>query len=134
MIEAYSENITVAADSAIPLETTALKAGCSVARNGSASFHFNRAGIYEVTCSATVTASAAGLIAIQLVKDQVPQPQSVAGTTAADTTSSHAMSFSTLVRVTPQNCCDSVPVNVFVKNIGVAAVFDTIDVVVKKVA
>lgn len=133
MIEAYSENISVASGSAIPLETTALRSGREVVRDGSASFHFQCPGIYEVTCSATVTAEAGGLIAIQLIKDQVPQPQSVAGTTAGDTTSSHAMSFSTLVRVPAQRCCAQTPVNVYVKNIGVDANFDTIDVVVKRV-
>lgn len=134
MIEAYSENIVVPSGSAVPLNSTALQAGRSVVRDGAASFKLTRCGIYEVSCSATMTATAGGLMAIQLVKDQVPQPQSVAGTTAGDTTSSHAMSFNTLVRVPSQSCCAPSPVTIHVENIGVGATFDTIDVVVKKIA
>ncbi len=132
MIEAYSENITVASNSSIPLNTTAFESGCTVVRDGASSFKFKCPGIYELECNATATASAGGLIAIQLVKDQIPQPQSVAGTTAGDTTSSHSMSFSTLINV-ESNCCSASPVNVHVQNIGVDVVFDTIDVVVKRV-
>ena len=71
MIEAYSQNITVAANQAIPFNGVALKKGCTAELVSPATIQFNKCGVYMVACG--VSAGAASTI--QLYKDGVPQPQ-----------------------------------------------------------
>lgn len=154
MIETYSKNIDVAESTAIPLNTIALMKGCTATKSGTTSIQLQRAGIYEVNVSATAklqtlasapastTESAAvaqaddsNVIAIQLYKDNVTQPQAYSAVTASDTTSLHPLSFTTLVQVPTNNsqCCCSSPVTIDIVNQCAAATYDTIDVVVTKI-
>lgn len=158
MIETYSKNIDVAESTAIPLNTIALMKGCTATKSGTTSIQLQRAGIYEVNISATaklqtlasapasapasttdstavVKASDSNVIAIQLYKDNVVQPQAYSAVTASDTTSLHPLSFTTLVQVPTNNsqCCCSSPVTVDIVNQCADATYDTIDVVVTKI-
>lgn len=158
MIETYSKNIDVAESTAIPLNTIALMKGCTATKSGTTSIQLQRAGIYEVNVSATaklqtlasapasapasttdstavVKASDSNVIAIQLYKDNVVQPQAYSAVTASDITSLHPLSFTTLVQVPTNNsqCCCSSPVTIDIVNQCAAATYDTIDVVVTKI-
>ena len=153
MIETYSKNIDVAESTAIPLNTIALMKGCTATKSGTTSIQLQRAGIYEVNVSATAklqtlesaptsttdsTAAQAtepNVIAIQLYKDNVTQPQAYSAVTASDTTSLHPLSFTTLVQVPTNNsqCCCSSPVTIDIVNQCADATYDTIDVVVTKI-
>lgn len=158
MIETYSKNIDVAESTAIPLNTIALMKGCTATKSGTTSIQLQRAGIYEVNISATaklqtlasapasapasttdsttvVKASDSNVIAIQLYKDNVVQPQAYSAVTASDITSLHPLSFTTLVQVPTNNsqCCCSSPVTIDIVNQCAAATYDTIDVVVTKI-
>lgn len=159
MIETYSKNIDVAESTAIPLNTIALMKGCTATKSGTTSIQLQRAGIYEVNASATaklqtlasapassapasttesaavVQASDSNVIAIQLYKDNVTQPQAYSAVTASDTTSLHPLSFTTLVQVPTNNsqCCCSSPVTIDIVNQCAAATYDTVDVVVTKI-
>lgn len=154
MIETYSKNIDVAESTAIPLNTIALMKGCTATKSGTTSIQLQRAGIYEVNVSATaklqtlasepasttgstavVQASDSNVIAIQLYKDNVVQPQAYSAVTASDTTSLHPLSFTTLVQVPTNNsqCCCSSPVTIDIVNQCAAATYDTVDVIVTKI-
>lgn len=136
MIETYSRNITVAANTPIPLNNVALLKGATVEKQGTATLQFNKCGIYEVCVSASVNAETAGDITIQLQKDDVLQPNSVSTATAADTSTIYPLSFTTLVQVGHNNCpCNAcaAPTNVNIINAGEPATYDAIDVVVTKI-
>lgn len=134
MIEIYSKNVEVAANAAIPLNVTAINKGDSVTVNGSTTLQFNKCGLYKVSVSASGIASEAGDITIQLYKNGVTQSSALATETAADTTSTHNLSFDTIVQVggNNTNCPCSSPTLVSIINDGVAATFSIVDVVVTK--
>lgn len=134
MIEIYSKNVEVAANAAIPLNVTAVNKGTSIVNNGAATLQFNKCGLYKVSVSASGIAGEAGDITIQLYKNGVAQAPAVATETAADTTSTHNLSFTTIVQVGANNtnCPCSSPTLVTVINSGVAATFSTVDVVATK--
>ena len=153
MIETYSKNIDVAESTSIPLNTIALMKGCTATKSGTTAIQLHRAGIYEVNVSATAKlqalasaptsttdstptqATEPNVIAIQLYKDNVTQPQAYSAVTASNTTDLHPLSFSTLVQVPTNNsqCCCSSPVTIDVVNQGDGATYDTVDVVVTKI-
>lgn len=124
MLEVYSLNVTVPADSTIPFNNISLKKGCTATLNGVSSIELNKCGVYMVS----VDASSATTTTIQLFKDGVAQPQ--AQSTGA------SLHFTTLVQV-PQNnscCVCSEPTTIQVKNTGDAAsTFTNVNVVVTKV-
>ena len=135
MIETYSQNITVAASTPIPLNNVALIKGCTVQKEGTSTLQFNKCGVYQVCVSCSAVASAEGIISIGLQKDNVTQPQATSSVTAADATSIHPLSFVTLVQVPRNNsCCPCAsPTKINIVNSGIQATFDTIDVVVTKI-
>ena len=93
MLEAYSTNITVAANSNIPFNSTSLSKGCTATKTGADTINLNKCGVYMVACDVSAAASTT----IQLVKDGVPQPQAQS--------TGEAPSFVTLVQVDHNNSC-----------------------------
>lgn len=93
MIEAYSTNIDVTADSAIPFNSTSVIKGCTVTHPSADTVNLNKCGVYMVS----VDASSTDAFTIQLYKDGVAQPQaqSTGGSTG----------FKTLVQVDKNNTC-----------------------------
>lgn len=125
MLEAYSLNVAVDADTAVPFNTKNIEKGCTAVLASPTTIALNKCGVYMVS----VDASSALSTTIQLFKDGVAQ-------TSAQSTGL-TPSFETLVQVDKNNCgcpCSS-PVNIQVKNVGEAsATFDNINIVVTKVA
>lgn len=125
MLEAYSLNVAVDADIAVPFNSVTIEKGCTAVLTSPSTIALNKCGVYMIS----VDASSALSTTIQLFKDGVAQAQAQAtGLTP---------SFETLVQVDRNNCgcpCAS-PVIVTIKNTGEAsATFDNINVVVTKVA
>ena len=121
MLDIYSTDITVSANSSVPFNNTNVAKGCKITRSGTASVQFNKCGMYKVQVDASVVAGAAGDISLQLYKNNIPQPQAQAIETSADTTSTHNLSFSTLVQVDHDNCkCNmcTIPVTVSLQNVS----------------
>lgn len=122
MLEAYSLNVDVGADSPVPFQNVSLKKGCTAELSGISTIQLNKCGVYMVA----VNASSATSATIQLYKDGVAQPQAQStGTTP---------SFTTLVQVTENNCgCPcSEAVSLQVMN-TTAATFTDVNIVVTKV-
>lgn len=140
MIECYSNNVTVGSGNAVPFNNTVIKKGCTVEKSGASVIQFNTRGIYSVDINASVKAESlgsgsSGLLSIQLYKNGVAQSQAVSSTTASDTTSTHALSFTTLVQVPEDNsCCPCTsPTQCEILCTGIPAVIDNINVKVTKI-
>ena len=123
MLEAYSLNATVAADTAIPFENVTLEKGCTATLAGDSTINLNSCGVYMVSFDG----SSATTPTVQLYKDGVAQPQ------AQSTGGSPA--FVTLVQVGKNNsCCPcSSPVSLKLVNVGAEATFTNANVCITKV-
>lgn len=126
MLEAYSTNIEVAADAAIPFNSTVLLKGCTATHPSADTFNINKCGVYMVSVDSSVATSTS----IQLFKDGVAQPQ-------AQCTGGTSPSFITLVQVDRNNSCCACasPVVLQVRNTGTTdATFTDVNIVITKVA
>lgn len=93
MLEVYSINTEVTANSPIPFNNVSLKKGCTAELLGASTIRLNKCGVYMISCDCSAEASTT----IQLYKDGIAQPQAQ-GTGATP-------SFVTLVQVTENNSC-----------------------------
>ena len=134
MLEAYTNNITVATDATIPFANVSLQKGCTAKIESSGTIELNKSGIYMVSVDAAGTPTEDGDISIQLYKDGIPQPQAQSIATGTTTAASN-LSFTTLVQVKENNtcsCCTS-PTLVRVVNTGVPIAYSIANIVVTKV-
>lgn len=125
MIEAYSENITVPAGTAIPFNSVKPQKGSTVTHPSPDTFNLNKCGVYMVSVDASVEAATT----IELYKDGVAQAQ-------AQSTGGSSLSFLTLVQSDKNNtCCPcSSPTSVQIVNTGTAAAdFTNCNIVFTKV-
>ena len=125
MIQAYSNNITVEQNQAVPFNNTQTIKGCTVAHNSPASFELNKSGVY--LCE--FNASAAAAASVQLYVDGVAQ--------AAAQGTGTSIAFSHTITVKEDNCrcnpCTS-PVVVQAVNVGTAAeTFTVANMVITKI-
>ena len=106
MLEAYSLNVAVEADSYVPFNSTSIIKGCTATKPSADTINLNKCGVYMVSVDASAEASTT----LQFYKDGVAQPQAQStGLTP---------SFTTLVQVDKNNscCACSSPVTIQVKN------------------
>lgn len=136
MIESYSNNVSVAVASPIPFNSVSVVKGCTVEQQSPATFLFNRRGIYHVAVDASAaTSAAAGDIAFQLLKNGVAQSQAISRANSTATTDIESMSFETLVQVEDDNtcCCNQIPTTIQIQNVGVAALYSHVNIVITKI-
>jgi hypothetical protein len=129
MIEAYSQNINVAANAVIPLNTVSVLKGTSTKPLGAGSIELTKCGIYEVTVTCVITGETTDVLGIQLQKDGDLVPQTLAQVTVSDTNSLNTIGFSTLIQVSQNsniNCPCSIPTTINVVNVGEAATINLI--------
>lgn len=133
MIEAYSNNITVAENALVPFNTAFTK-GSTVEKSGDSSIKFNKCGIYILSLNANGASNSGGNLSLQLVVNGVAQSNAVASVTAADTTSTHNLAFSTKIQVPSDasNCPCSPEFIVSIINNGTSATYSLVDVLVTK--
>lgn len=121
MIESYSINIGVGANTAIPFNNTTIKKGCTVEKTGTSSFELNKCGVYCVAFDGSSTAAST----VQLYKNGVAQPQAQSV--------GQSVGFYTLVQVPHDNnnCCCTSPTIVQVMNTG-ASTFSNANICITK--
>ena len=122
MLEVYTLNASVGADSAIPLNNVSIKKGCSAVNSGPSSIELNKCGVYMVALNGVASAATT----VQMYKNDIPQPQAQAAGTN--------LNFETLVQVSENNsncCCSSPTVLRFVNSTSVT--FPIVNVNVTKV-
>lgn len=122
MLEAYSLNVTAAANSNVPFNSVTLEKGCTVTKPSADTINLNKCGVYMVEVDATAAASTT----LQLYKDGIAQPQ-------AQSTGTNP-SFTTLVQVPKNNtsCPCTSPVSIQVQNTD-ATTLSNAHIVVTKV-
>lgn len=93
MLEAYSLNVMVGANSAIPFNNVTIEKGCTARLTAPSTIELNRRGIYILYFDGVASAATT----VQLYKDGVAQPQAQSTGTS--------VSFATLVQVPTDNTC-----------------------------
>ena len=139
MLEVYSVNQAVAANSPVAFTAKSLRAGCSVAKADNYTILLRKPGIYKVSMSGSFTGSLeypieAGVASIALSRDgNIETSTARSVTVAADTT--YELSTDKLIKVDPPlpGTCFT-PIALTVMNTGVAVTFTTVSLNVIKVA
>lgn len=123
MLEAYSLNVAVASDTAVPFNSTSVIKGCTATHPSANTFELNKCGVYKVSVDASLT----GSTTLQLFKNGVAQPQ--AQSTGA------TPSFTTLVQVSENNtrCCCTSPTTIQIMNTGAEATLANANIVIDKI-
>ena len=103
MLQAYSSNIEINANSAIPFNNIVVDKGNAESLAAPATIEINQRGVYLVKLDGFGTGAAAGEMAIQLYVNGVAQPQAQGqfSTAAGETVN---FSFNTLLQVANNNC------------------------------
>lgn len=122
MLEAYSVNIAVPADTLIPFNSVAIEKGNTAILSSPTTVQLNRCGVYMVSFDGTTGTSTT----VQLTKNGILQPQ-------AQSTGTQP-SFTTLVQVAENNtCCPcSAPTTIGIQN-TTAGTFTNANIVVTKI-
>lgn len=117
MLQAYSSNITVAANAVCPLNSAVIDKGNAESFAGAGTIELNRCGVYLVECDGYCTPSAATEVSFQLYKNGLPQPQAISAFTGVVDTIG-TFGFKTLVQCATNNtnCCCTSPTNLQIMN------------------
>ena len=108
MLQAYSSNLSMNANTAFPFNNVTVDKGCAETLSAPASIQLNQRGVYLVEVDGFATGAAAGTNTVQLYVNGVAYAQAISSfTTAAATV--NEFSFKTFVQVTSNNCpCNAV--------------------------
>ena len=104
MLQVYSDNLTVEANSVFPFNNVVVDKGCGETLSAPATIQLNKAGIYLVEMDGFGMPDAVTETSIQLYVNGVAQPQAVSTFTGPAITSSTTFGFKTFVKVQENNC------------------------------
>ena len=93
MLEIYSTDLAITAETFVPFQNVGVKKGCTAELSGTNTINLNKCGVYMVA----VDASATPATTLQLYKNGIAQPQAQSTGTSP--------SFVTLVQVPENNSC-----------------------------
>ena len=137
MIDSYSNTSqAIAVDEAIPFAINSICTGRTATHAaGSTTFSLNKPGFYYVTFNGTaITDVAAGNITVQLFNNGKAVPGAITSSTSSAATDIQSLSFSKLIQVHPSCCAINNTTNLTFNNIGLAATFTNVNVIITKVA
>lgn len=104
MLQVYSSNLTVPANTAFSFNNVVLDKGCGESLNGSQTIELNKRGVYLVEMDGFATPDAATEVSVQLYVNGVAQPQAISSFVPAAITDTRTYGFKTFVRVLENNC------------------------------
>lgn len=104
MIQVYSNNLSVAANTAFPFNNVTLDKGCAERLSAPATIQLNQRGVYLVEVDGYATPDAATLVSVQLYVNGVAQPQAISSFMGTAVTATDTFAFKTLVQVAENNC------------------------------
>lgn len=104
MLQVYSSNLAVTANTVFPFNNVVLDKGCGEALSAPATIQLNQRGIYLVEMDGFATPEAATEVSIQLMVNGVLQPQAITSFVPASVTDTRTFGFKTFVRVLENNC------------------------------
>lgn len=135
MLQAYSSNLSIAANIAYPFNNVTIDKSCAEKLSAPSSIQLNNRGVYLIEVDGFGTGAAAATGTTQLFVNGVAQPQAISSYAASAGDVSN-FGFKTFVQVTENNCncnCISSPTVLQILN-GEAALTDAhINVVVTKI-
>lgn len=134
MLEAYSTNVSVATNSAVPFNNISIQKGKTTELTSVGTVQLNKCGIYMIKVDAAGIPTSEGVMSIQLSKDGSLQPQAQSAVTGT-TSNVDNLSFTSLVQVKEDNtcnCCTS-PTVIRIVNTGVPATYNIANIVVTKI-
>lgn len=126
MLQVYSNNLAVEADTAFPFNNVVVDKGCGETLSAPATVQLNKRGVYLVEVDGFATPDAATTVTVQLYVNGVAQPQAISSFTPASITDARTFGFKTFVRVMENNCpcnCLTSPTTIQCMN-GATAVSD----------
>ena len=136
MLQVYSDNLAVAANTVFPFNNIVMDKGCGEALSAPATIQLNKQGVYLVEMDGFATPDAATEVSVQLMVNGVAQPQAVTSFVPAAITDTRTFGFKTFVRVLQNNCncnCLTAPTTLQFMN-GDTALSDAhINVVITKI-
>ena len=136
MLQVYSSNIAVDANTVFPFNNVVVDKGCGEALSAPATIQLNKQGIYLVEMDGFATPDAATMVSIQLIVNGVAQPQAITSFMGTAVTGTQNFGFKTFVRVMENNCpCNMLtsPTTLQFMN-GITALSDAhINVVITKI-
>lgn len=136
MLQVYSDNLAVAANTVYPFNNVVMDKGCAEQLSAPATIQLNKQGVYLVEMDGYATPDAATTVSVQLMVNGVAQPQAITSFTPASITDTRTFGFKTFVRVLENNCqcnCLTAPTTLQFMN-GETAVSDAhINVVITKI-
>ena len=136
MLQVYSDNLAVAANTVFPFNNVVIDKGCAESLSAPATIQLNQRGIYLVEMDGFATPDAATEVSVQLVVNGVTQPQAISSFVPAAVTDTRTFGFKTFVRVQQNNCpcnCLTSPTTLQLMN-GATALSDAhINVVITKI-
>lgn len=103
MLQAYSSNLTVTADTFFPFNNVTIDKGCAEKLSGPSSIELNQRGVYLIEVDGFGTGVSAGTGIIQLYVNNVAYPQALSSYPSSSGNVSN-FSFKTFVQVTENNC------------------------------
>jgi len=136
MLQVYSSNLAVAANTVFPFNNVVLDKGCAEVLSAPATIQLNQRGIYLVEMDGYATPDAATEVAVQLMVNGVAQPQAISSFVPATVTDTRTFGFKTFVRVLENNCncnCLTSPTTLQFMNGDTALTDAHINVVVTKI-
>lgn len=136
MLQVYSDNLAVTANTALAFNNVVIDKGCAENLSAPSTIQLNQRGIYLVEMDGFATPEAATEVTIQLFVNGVAQPQAISKFMPASITDTRAFGFKTFVRVLENNCqcnCFTSPTTLQFIN-GNTAISDAhINVVITKI-
>jgi len=136
MLQIYSSDLTVGANTVFPFNNVVLDKGCAEALSAPATIQLNKQGVYLVEMDGFATPDAATEVTVQLYVNGIPQPQAISSFVPAAVTDTRTFGFKTFVRALENNCncnCLTSPTTIQFMN-GDTALSDAhINVVVTKI-
>lgn len=104
MLQIYSDNLTVEANSVFPFNNVVIDKGCAESLSAPATIQLNQRGVYLVEMDGFAMPDAVTETSIQLYVNGVAQPEAISTFTGAAVTSATTFGFKTFVRVNENNC------------------------------
>lgn len=136
MLQVYSSNLALDANTVFPFNNIVVDKGCGEALSAPATIQLNKAGVYLVEMDGFATPEAATEVSVQLIVNGVAQPQAISSFVPASITDTRTFGFKAFVRVLQNNCncnCLTSPTTLQFMN-GDTAVTDAhINVVITKI-
>lgn len=104
MLQVYSSNLSVPANTVFPFNNVVLDKGCGARLTAPATIELDKRGVYLVEMDGFATPDAATEVSVQLMVNGVAQPQAITTFMPAAVTDTRTFGFKTFVRVLQNNC------------------------------